>query len=83
MKNRRKTTKAPKRTGRPVGAKKSKPHQKKEEPDAQPIDEGRIEEQNRMERDPAHDCYESKRLAVEGARHAQAKHWMNLASRLM
>ena len=78
---------APKRMGRHVGAKDSKPRQRKEEgrsadwqpraeQDTQPFDE-------RMERDPAHDCYESKRLAVERAYHAQAVRWMNLASRLM
>ena len=67
-----------KRTGRPVGAKDSKPRRKKVEaspevpsvPSAPP-------------RDPVFDYHEAKRAAVEQAYRAQGDHWANLLSHLM
>ena len=45
-------------------------------------DQGSKADQKEPQRDPARDCYESKRLALGRAYHAQPEHWFNLVSRL-
>ena len=64
---------APKRTGRPVGAKDSKPRKKKEPEEV--VVERRI--------DPVYSYHEAKRQAVERAYQAQGEHWSNLLAHLM
>ena len=65
---------APKRTGRPVGAKDSKPRKKKEPEEV--VVERRLV-------DPVYSYHEAKRQAVERAYQAQGEHWSNLLAHLM
>ena len=65
---------APKRTGRPIGAKDSKPRKKKEPEDV-------VAEQRLI--DPVYSYHEAKRQAVERAYQAQGEHWSNLLAHLM
>ena len=65
---------APKRTGRPVGAKDSKPRKKKE-PEEVVVERRLI--------DPVYSYHEAKRQAVERAYQAQGEHWSNLLAHLM
>ena len=70
----------PKRMGRPVGAKDSKPRKKKEEPPETPAASSLADTRPP---DPVYDYHEIKRQAVERAYRAQGEHWANLLSHLM
>ena len=72
---------APKRTGRPVGAKDSKPRQKKV--DAVEPKRADTAEPPRTASDPVQDYLETRRMAAERVYHAQGEHWLKLASHLL
>ena len=67
----------PKRTGRPVGSKDSKPRLKKVE--QAPIVAPSVVPPS----DPVQGYLETKRMAAERAYQAQGEHWSNLLSHLM